>query len=66
MLKNIYEEGCRMTSIATSELTKELIEREDIITIRVEGYEKIEISDIKVEGPAVILIHKGLKKCESI
>ncbi|WP_139359386.1 BC1881 family protein [Bacillus cereus] len=51
-----------MAFVATSELTKELIEREDIITIRVEGYEKIEIGDFKVEGPAVILIHKGFKE----
>ncbi|MEW9576389.1 BC1881 family protein [Bacillus toyonensis] len=47
-----------MLTVSTNELTKELIERKDIITVRVEGYEKIEISDYTVEGPAVILIHK--------
>ncbi|MRB61611.1 BC1881 family protein [Bacillus thuringiensis] len=49
-----------MLMVSTNELTKELIERKDIITVRVEGYEKIAISDYTVEGPAVILIHKEL------
>ncbi|TKH17035.1 BC1881 family protein [Bacillus wiedmannii] len=46
-----------MLRLSTDELAKELIEREDIITIRIEGYEKIEIKDLIVEGPAVLLIY---------
>ncbi|MBF7150026.1 BC1881 family protein [Bacillus toyonensis] len=48
-----------MLRLSTDELIKKLVKREDIITVRIEGFEKIEINDLTVAGPAVILIHRG-------
>ncbi|PGS80308.1 hypothetical protein COC69_09730 [Bacillus cereus] len=49
----------KLMDVSTKKLREELEKREEIITIYVEPYEKIEIGGIVVDGPAVILIDKN-------
>jgi hypothetical protein len=45
-------------SIPTEVLSKELMEREGVISITVKEFEKIEVAGVVVSGPAVILINQ--------
>lgn len=47
-----------MKKMLTKELSNELKKREEVISITVEPYEKIEVGRIRVDGPAVILINQ--------
>ncbi|AJH17468.1 BC1881 family protein [Bacillus mycoides] len=47
-----------MKSIPTEVLSKELMEREGVISITVMEFEKIEVAGVVVSGPAVILINQ--------
>ncbi|MGX5633607.1 BC1881 family protein [Bacillus thuringiensis] len=42
-------------NIATNDLIKGLSKREEITTIHVESYEKIEVGGVVIEGPAMVL-----------
>jgi len=44
--------------IPTEALSKELMEREGVISITVKEFEKIEVAGVVVSGPAVILINQ--------
>ena len=47
-----------MKAIPTEVLSKELMEREGVISITVMEFEKIEVARVVVSGPAVILINQ--------
>ncbi|PEP52491.1 BC1881 family protein [Bacillus pseudomycoides] len=47
-----------MKKIPTEALSKELMEREGVISITVKKFEKIEVAGVVVSGPAVILINQ--------
>ncbi|WP_017151399.1 BC1881 family protein [Bacillus bingmayongensis] len=47
-----------MKKIPTEVLSKELMEREGVISITVKEFEKIEVVGVVVSGPAVILINQ--------
>ena len=47
-----------MKAIPTDVLSKELMEREGVISITVKEFEKIEVAGVVVAGPAVILINQ--------
>ncbi|AIK39383.1 hypothetical protein COM13_26725 [Bacillus pseudomycoides] len=47
-----------MKKIPTEALSKELMEREGVISITVKEFEKIEVAGVVVSGPAVILINQ--------
>ncbi|MEY8350566.1 BC1881 family protein [Bacillus cereus] len=47
-----------MKSVPTEVLSKELMEREGVISITVKEFEKIEVAGVVVSGPAVILINQ--------
>ena len=47
-----------MKSVPTEVLSKELMEREEVISITVKEFEKIEVAGVVVAGPAVILINQ--------
>ncbi|PDY47049.1 BC1881 family protein [Bacillus pseudomycoides] len=48
-----------MKKIPTEALSKELMEREGVISITVKEFEKIEVAGVVVFGPAVILINQN-------
>jgi hypothetical protein len=45
-------------TIPTDVLSKELMEREGVISVTVKEFEKIEVAGVVVAGPAVILINQ--------
>ncbi|HEK9102021.1 BC1881 family protein [Bacillus pfraonensis] len=47
-----------MKKIPTEVLSKELMEREGVISITVKEFEKIEVGGVVVSGPAIILINQ--------
>lgn len=47
-----------MKKIPTEVLSKELMEREGVISITVKEFEKIEVAGVVVSGPAIILINQ--------
>ena len=47
-----------MKAIPTDVLSKELMEREGVISITVKEFEKIEVAGVVVAGAAVILINQ--------
>ncbi|MBO1628153.1 BC1881 family protein [Bacillus arachidis] len=47
-----------MKNVPTEVLSKELMEREGVISITVKEFEKIEVAGVVVSGPAVILINQ--------
>ncbi|MDM5155800.1 BC1881 family protein [Bacillus sp. DX1.1] len=47
-----------MKQIPTETLSKELMEREGVISITVKEFEKIEVAGVVVSGPAIILINQ--------
>ncbi|PEY32980.1 hypothetical protein CN354_20050 [Bacillus cereus] len=47
-----------MKRVPTEVLSKELMEREGVISITVQEFEKIEVAGVVVSGPAIILINQ--------
>lgn len=54
----INKGGKTVKAIPTDVLSKELMEREGVISITVKEFEKIEVAGVVVAGPAVILINQ--------
>ncbi len=50
--------GKTVKAIPTDVLSKELMEREGVISITVKEFEKIEVAGVVVAGPVVILINQ--------